>query len=89
LPTAFFPRKSRRPWLQPVAVAARSSAADPLDELTAREFLTILDEELNRLPEKYRLPLILCHLEGLSRETSQFVSGRNKVKPGTGTSTFA
>jgi RNA polymerase sigma factor (sigma-70 family) len=59
---------AQRRFAQPDAPAARPSAADLLDDLTAREFLTILDEELNRLPEKYRLPLIMCQLEGLSRE---------------------
>ena len=41
---------------------------NPLDELTARELLLIVDEEIQRLPEVYRLPLILCCLEGFSQE---------------------
>jgi RNA polymerase sigma factor (sigma-70 family) len=40
----------------------------PLDELTAREFLAVLDEELQALPARWRAPLILCCLEGLSNE---------------------
>jgi len=49
-------------------VAPGRSLPDPLDELTVRELLAIFDEELQRLPEGCRLPLILCCLEGLTQE---------------------
>jgi RNA polymerase sigma factor (sigma-70 family) len=48
--------------------AAVRSAPDPLAEVSGRDLCAALDEELNRLPEKYRLPLLLCCLEGLSRD---------------------
>jgi RNA polymerase sigma factor (sigma-70 family) len=41
---------------------------DPLAELTARDLLRVLEEEVARLPEAYRLPVALCCLEGLSLE---------------------
>jgi RNA polymerase sigma factor (sigma-70 family) len=39
-----------------------------LDDLTWRELREALHQELNRLPEKNRLPLILCYLEGKTQE---------------------
>ena len=42
--------------------------ADPLAEVSGRELVTIIDDELARLPAEYRLPLLLCALEGLSRK---------------------
>jgi RNA polymerase sigma factor (sigma-70 family) len=44
------------------------SPANPIDELTGRELSEILHEELLRLPESYRLPLILCYLEGQTQD---------------------
>jgi RNA polymerase sigma factor (sigma-70 family) len=48
---------------------------DPLDELTAREFLLLLDEEIGRLPEVYRLPVICCCLEGRKQEEAAALLG--------------
>jgi RNA polymerase sigma factor (sigma-70 family) len=49
-------------------VAIEKHVADPLAELTVREAQAIVDEELARLPEKYRAPLVLCCLEGRTRD---------------------
>jgi RNA polymerase sigma factor (sigma-70 family) len=32
------------------------------------ELRSVIDEEIRRLPERYRLPLVLCHVEGLRHE---------------------
>jgi RNA polymerase sigma factor (sigma-70 family) len=43
-------------------------AARPMEELTWRELRQVLHEELSRLPEKNRLPILLCHLEGRTQD---------------------
>ena len=41
---------------------------DPAAGLVWREVCQALDEELQRLPERLRSPLVLCYLSGLTRE---------------------
>jgi RNA polymerase sigma factor (sigma-70 family) len=53
---------------RPLAVLPTDPCPDPLSELSARQLLVILDEEVQRLPERYRLPVILCCLEGRTLE---------------------
>src|SRR5262249_12651171 len=48
--------------------APERPAADPLREISAREAQALLDQELARLPDRYRAPLVLCCLEGLARD---------------------
>jgi len=40
----------------------------PPEEVTWRELRAVLDAELEQLPEKWRLPLILCYLEGRTQD---------------------
>ncbi len=55
--------------------AIRRTSENPLDVLSSRELLAILDEELARLPETYRLPLVLCCLEGRSQDEAAGILG--------------
>ncbi len=78
-------KESLAGWLYVVArriavKAARRCAADPVREpidrtdATPREAMAELDEELARLPEKYRAPLIAFHLQDRTQdETAQLL----------------
>jgi RNA polymerase sigma factor (sigma-70 family) len=58
-------KKLRRMARQkPIADVAGPVAESPL---VARELQALLDRELSRLPDKYRVPVVLCDLEGRGR----------------------
>ncbi len=47
---------------------ARPEAAEPECDLERTELRSLIDEEIRRLPEKYRRPVVLCYLEGKTHE---------------------
>jgi RNA polymerase sigma factor (sigma-70 family) len=50
--------------------AAERAGTDPAAEAAWREIRPLLDEEVRRLPEKYRVPVVLCYLEGKTHEAA-------------------
>jgi RNA polymerase sigma factor (sigma-70 family) len=50
-------------------------ASEAAQELVWRDLRPVLDEELNRLPERYRVPMVLCYLEGHTHQQAARLLG--------------
>jgi RNA polymerase sigma factor (sigma-70 family) len=61
-------RDARRDVRDRAARPQPRDGGDPLEQITARELLRAIDEELARLPERLRLPVLLCCVQGVARE---------------------
>jgi RNA polymerase sigma factor (sigma-70 family) len=61
---------ARRGSHEKMAGEQRASQApvEPLREASRLEFRAVLEEEISRLPGKYRTPIVLCYLEGKTNE---------------------
>src|SRR5262245_60324533 len=60
-------RRRRRSVQSPPADVCDRAVAPP-DGLAWQEMLDILDDELGRLADQYRAPLVLCYLEGRTQD---------------------
>jgi RNA polymerase sigma factor (sigma-70 family) len=52
----------------PVPADAPEPAVEAPDDVLWRDLRPVIDEEVGRLPEKYRLPVVLCYLSGLTTD---------------------
>jgi RNA polymerase sigma factor (sigma-70 family) len=62
--------RARRMNFSPLPPDLEASNRHPLDVLSARELLAAIEDEIARLSEPYRIPLVLCYLDGLSKRAA-------------------
>jgi RNA polymerase sigma factor (sigma-70 family) len=56
-------------------VAGQAVSSDVVTCVEQAELIDILDEALNELPQRYRTPLVLCHLEGKTQHEAALELG--------------
>src|SRR5262249_31219439 len=57
-------KSARKRQAKEARAAGRTEPVADAPDLSWREAVGLLHEELDRLPDSYRLPLLLCYLEG-------------------------
>jgi RNA polymerase sigma factor (sigma-70 family) len=65
--------KARTP--RPAEAAEPAVQPDPLADLSWKEVRAVLDAELNALPDRLRGPLVLCYLDGRTRDDAAAALG--------------
>jgi RNA polymerase sigma factor (sigma-70 family) len=65
----------KRDRREQAAVRSLPLTNEPITDADSKETRAILDEEISRLPEKFRTPMVLCYLEGKTNEEAARLLG--------------
>jgi RNA polymerase sigma factor (sigma-70 family) len=60
--------RARRRTMQTLPMSLSDNAAEPSERLAWTEMLGMLDHELGRLSDRYRVPLVLCYLDARTQD---------------------